>query len=82
MTSDATYHAHWQQSQELRDRGAQAGGGVIGRGAAADAPTPPPNAREAARRDLDHLLAALSVEKSKTIAEIRDLYGLNEGERP
>ena len=34
------------------------------------------------RTDLDHLLAALSVEKSKPIPEIRDLYGLNEGERP
>lgn len=32
--------------------------------------------------DLDHLLAALSVEKSKPIPEIRDQYGLNEGERP
>lgn len=46
MTSDATYHAHWQQSQELHDRGAQVGGRVIGRGAATNAPTPPPNARE------------------------------------
>ena len=135
--SDATYHAHWQQSQELHDRGAYtAGGRPHGADRATDAPTPPPNARETAiegevppvdpaawitrgidtlcdalvrvgqvtalgllyqlrrevlalggahRRaaaDLNHLLAALSIEKSKTIPEIRDLYGLTKGERP
>jgi len=48
MTSDATYHAHWQQSQELHDRGAQAGGRPHGADRTVRASEGAANAREAA----------------------------------